>query len=356
VTLHALGIGSVEWQSGEELGRHATAPAGVVGRTVAARPTRAGLAQVVEQRGARPDLGEAPVDAQVAGLELVMDGERAGVHVAHGVDQTHHPAGTAQVQSGQRFAQAGEVEEGVARQHLLAAGQQPLVQLSLLRRGGMKFVPHVGAPPGRSQPGQPELRPVPFGDRLEAVELRDVLSRADDRQLEALGACRCEMRHGFDGGGVGALTPHRVVDLGGCPVEGDLDVDVAVGRHPLGRLGGDPGAVGRELHAHVVRGGVVEELPEVGSDRGLTAPDVDVEDLHPFELVDDGLGLIGVQLVRVSPARARQAVPACQVAGVGELPGDADRRIQAPGQVIDQRSHGRRLIMAVSASRCRALS
>ena len=30
-----------------------------------------------------------------------MDGERAGVHVADGVDQAHHPAGSAHVQAGQ---------------------------------------------------------------------------------------------------------------------------------------------------------------------------------------------------------------------------------------------------------------
>ena len=49
----------------------------------------------------------------------------------------------------------------------------------------MQRVPDVGAAAGRTQPRQPQLRPVGVGDRLEFVQLRDVLARDDDRQLEA---------------------------------------------------------------------------------------------------------------------------------------------------------------------------
>ena len=81
-----------------------------------------------------------------------MDGERAGVDVAHRVDQAHHPSGAAQVEPGQGLAVAGQMEEGVAGEHVLAVGHQPVVEDPLLVGGGMELVPHVGAPPrGRSR-------------------------------------------------------------------------------------------------------------------------------------------------------------------------------------------------------------
>src|SRR5947207_12137474 len=44
----ALGIGAVEWQSDEELGRHAAALAGVVAAARRARTSGGGLAQLLE--------------------------------------------------------------------------------------------------------------------------------------------------------------------------------------------------------------------------------------------------------------------------------------------------------------------
>src|SRR5207253_2629787 len=98
---------------------------------------------------------------------------------------------------------------------------------------------------------------------------------------------------------------------GGGAVEGDLHVHVATsgdtpgppaaGRQPGRHLGGDPHAVGGELDADLVGGGVVDQLPEVGPDRGLPAADVDVEHLHALELVDDGLGFGGAELGRIPP-------------------------------------------------------
>ena len=139
-------------------------------------------------------------------------------------------------------------------------------------------------------------------------------------------------------GGVGALAADGVVDLGRGPVERDLHVDVVAGGEALGDLSRDAAAVGGELHADVVGGGVVDQLPEVGADGGLAPADVDVEDLHALELVDDGLALLGGQLVRVAPARAGQAVGAGQVAGVGQLPGEADRRVEPGGELVDEGS------------------
>src|SRR6516225_8710798 len=119
--LDALRVGTVQRQPGEELGRHAPAAARVVGR---ARPAGApGLrpAQAAEQLRVPPYRGEPARAADVPGQEALVDRERAREDVAHRVDQADHPAGPAQVQAGQRIAVAGQVEERVAGQHLLAA-------------------------------------------------------------------------------------------------------------------------------------------------------------------------------------------------------------------------------------------
>ena len=120
VPLHALGVRAVERQAGEELRRHAAAATGVV--EVALRARAAGLrrAQVGEQLGVLPDLLEAAVGEQVAGQEVVVDRERAGVDVADRVDQADHAAGAAEVEAGQGLAERGEVEERVAGEHVVA--------------------------------------------------------------------------------------------------------------------------------------------------------------------------------------------------------------------------------------------
>ncbi len=89
----------------------------------------------------------------------------------------------------------------------------------------------------------------------------------------------------------------------------------------------------------MVLGGVVHQLPEVGTNGRLATSDVHVEDLHPLELIDDGLALIGAQLSGISPARAGEAVHAGQIAGVGQLPGEADRRVQPLLEPVDQPTH-----------------
>ena len=85
-----------------------------------------------------------------------------------------------------------------------------------------------------------------------------------------------------------------------------------------------------------MRGRVVEDLPEVTPDGRLAAADVDVEDLHRLELVDDAEALVGRQLARIAAPRARQAVDAREIARVRELPGQADRGIQTRLEMVDQ--------------------
>src|SRR5690606_4974756 len=109
-----------ERQPGEELGSHASALASVELAARRARAGRLGLTQLVEELALAPHAGEPARVAHVAGEELVVDHERAGVHVADRVDQTHHPSGAAQVQSRQCLARATErvqMEERVTGQY-----------------------------------------------------------------------------------------------------------------------------------------------------------------------------------------------------------------------------------------------
>jgi hypothetical protein len=105
-----------------------------------------------------------------------------------------------------------------------------------------------------------------------------------------------------------ACATDCVVHIGGRSIERDLDVDVVVGRDAGGGLLGDPGSVGRELDADIVRRRVVEDLPEIAANSGLAASDVDVEDQHRLELVDHAEALGRRELARIAAPRARQAM------------------------------------------------
>src|ERR1700748_1464054 len=82
---------------------------------------------------------------------------------------------------------------------------------------------------------------------------------------------------------------------------------------------------------------VVDELPEVTPDSGLAAADIHVEDLHALELVDYRHALARGELARIAPAGARQAVNTREVARVRELPGQADRGVEARLELVDER-------------------
>ncbi len=86
-------------------------------------------------------------------------------------------------------------------------------------------------------------------------------------------------------------------------------------------------------------GGVVDEFPKVRPHGGFAAADVDVEHLHALELVDDVFALLRRQLARVALAGRGQAMHARQVAGVGEFPRQADRRVQTMLELLDQPGH-----------------
>src|SRR4029078_2707937 len=68
------------------------------------------------------------------------------------------------------------------------------------------------------------------------------------------------------------------------------------------------------------------------------AASVDVDDLHPLELVDHRLALGGGQLARVAAAGGAQTVPARQVAGVRQLPRQADRSVEPAIKLVVERA------------------
>ena len=338
----ALGVGTVEWQAGEELGGHATALARVVAAARCARAGRLRFTQLAEQVAVAPDALEATVVAHRAGPELVVDHERARVHVADRVDEAHDASRTAHVETGQRLAERVEVEERIAGQHVVAVGEQPLVDLALLGVRRVQLVPRVGTTARRAQPRDPQLRTVRVGERLELVELVDVVAGDDDGDLERAEPGVAEVVHRSTGDGVRTVTAHRVVGDGVGAVEADLDVEVVHRRQPVCRGRIDERAVGRELDADPVADRVLDELEEVAPDHRLATTDVDVEDLEVAELVEHRLGLVGGQLARVAPSRRRQAVDALQVARVRQLPREADRGVETALQLLNQRVRAHR--------------
>ena len=228
------------------------------------------------------------------------------------------------------------MEEGVAGEDVLSVRHQPVVELTLLLGQRVQLVPDVGAATRGAQPGETQGGAVLVGDGLEVVELADVLPGADHGDLGVGEAGVAEVPQREQSGVVRTRSADPVVDLRRRAVQGDLYVDIVGRGQERGPLGSDPEAVGGELHADLVVDGVLHELPEVGADRRLPAADVHVEDLHALQLVDDGLALLGAELARVAPARARQAMGTFEVAGVGQLPGQADRGVEAELELLDE--------------------
>ena len=232
------------------------------------------------------------------------------------------------------------MEERVAGQHPVAVGEEPAVDLPLLLVGGVQLGPRVHASSGGPEPGDPQLRAVRVGQRLEAVELVDVVPGHDDRDLEGPEPGLGQVVHRPPRRGVGAHAPDGVVGGGVQAVEADLDVEVVELGEATGRGTVDEGAVGRELDADAAVDRVLDQREEVPPDHRLAAADVDVEDLQAVELVEHGLGLVRGQLVGVAPARRREAVHAGQVAGVGQLPREADGRVEPALELLNQRGRG----------------
>ena len=102
-------------------------------RTLGARSGVVRFTQFGEQFRALPDLLETAVGGDVAGEEVLVDRERAGVDVADRVDQAHHTSGTAQVQTRQRTRPArpterGQMKERVTCQHVVPVCDKPFIE------------------------------------------------------------------------------------------------------------------------------------------------------------------------------------------------------------------------------------
>ena len=284
VAEHALGVGAVERQPGEELRRHAAAPARVVVPARRARAAALRLAQLGEQLGLAPDLREAAGLADVAGEELVVDRERAGVDVADRIDQADDPPGAAQVQARQRLAVGGEVEEASRRsaRRRRAPSASRTARAAGRRSGCSSSQTSAPRPEGRSRVSR-SCAPYSSAIALNAsscatfwrVITTEILNRpkpaSASRSIARIAPSRSDPAPR-----TASLTSARRA------VERDLHVDVVGGGEPRRDLRRDPDAVGRELDPDVVRCRVVDELPEVAAHRRLAAADVDVEDLHPL--------------------------------------------------------------------------
>src|SRR5439155_7456528 len=100
VAKNAFGIGAGARQAGEVLRGHAASAARVVVAAARACPGRLGPAKLDEQVRMAPHLAEAARRANVAREELLVDRERARIHVPDGVDQADHSPRAAEVEAG----------------------------------------------------------------------------------------------------------------------------------------------------------------------------------------------------------------------------------------------------------------
>ena len=253
-------------------------------------PALCGSRSEVNSVGVAPHGGEAARVAHVAGQELAVDDERAGVDVADRVDQAHDPAGAAQVEPVERLAERGEVEERVAGQHA-GALEQPVVERALLLGRRVQRVPGVDAPrpraaAGSGAAGRRTSRRWPPARRARSTFWRVTTTLILNGPKPA--AARLSMAGA--GGGERALAAHGVVGGGVGAVDADLHVDVVEGGQLPGPLRREPGPVGGELDADLALDRVVDQVEEVGPDHRLAAADVDVEDLQVVQLVDDCRG------------------------------------------------------------------
>ena len=352
--VHALGVGTVERQAGEELRRHAAALARVVAPARRARPGGLRPSQLLEQLALPPDVREPAGVPHRSGAELVVDHERAGVHVADRVDQAHDAPGAAHVEAGERLAEGVEMEERVAREDVGPVGEEPAVDLALLLVRRAQLGPAVRAATGRPQSGDAQLRAVRIGESLELVELPNVVAGHHDRDLEWPEPGVPERVHRPACRRVRPTAPHGVVRGGVDPVEADLHVEVVHRRQPGRGRRIEERAVGGELDADAMVDRVRDEFEEVTADHRLASADVDVEHLQLAQLVEHRFGLGGGQLPRIPPARRRQAVNARQVAGVGQLPRQADGRVEPTLELINERGLAHGALRTTTATRARS--
>jgi hypothetical protein len=167
VALDALGVGTVQGQAGEELGRHAAAAAGVEVAHFVQAPPVCGLRSSANSSLCCQTRWKPPSSRTLPGQEVLVDGEGAGVDVADRIDQADHPAGAAQVEPG-RASPSADRWKNESPVSTASPWRQPVVELALLRRRGVCSSSQTSAPAPTGAAGDPQLGAVAVGDALNS--------------------------------------------------------------------------------------------------------------------------------------------------------------------------------------------
>src|SRR6185312_16717342 len=167
----------------------------------------------------------------------------------------------------------------------------------------MQVIPDVGAPAGRPESGDSQCGSVLSCQRGEVVELVNVVAGHHYRDLRILEARCGEILQRPQGHVIGTTAAHGVVHVGGGAVQRDLHVNIVAGGEPLGDIRCDAHTIGGKLDADVVSCRIVDELPKVRPHSGFPTADIDVENLHTFELVDNVHALACGQFAGIATAR-----------------------------------------------------
>ena len=111
------------------------------------------------------------------------------------------------------------MEERVAGQHPFAVCDEPVVQIALLFGQRVQVVPDVGTSTGRPHPGDTQGCAVTVRERLELIELGDVLPGHHHADLGVGEPRLVQVLERLDRHRIRPRAAHCVVHLGGRAIE-----------------------------------------------------------------------------------------------------------------------------------------
>jgi hypothetical protein len=311
------------------------------------RPARVGSQVVHELRHARvvPRTSEVRPD-----LRQRLPAKIAA-HEGKGVDELDQPVGKHDQQRGrvlqsiaQLFEQARFVKvhphaAAVLLRLLPQDGEERLV----LRVRQLQVTPGFDGVAGiHRAPGIEAVRAQLVGEIDDRADLMHVEPRRREIDLHR-DACGAQVAQTVHRGVEVSAHAHAVERRRGCAVEAHLHRFDAKLLHPRAVLGRQIMAVGFDLELGAARAHVLDHLEELRMEHRLAARKGQVRHLVVHELVEHGKDLRRVELVRKGLARPAllDAMQAGEVALVGDLPRNVERRGQILGLGRCRRRNGR---------------
>jgi hypothetical protein len=194
------------------------------------------------------------------------------------------------------------MKERVARQHIWSL-QQPRIQITVLEQRWVEDVPLLDGAARWTQPREAQLCTVRRCEFFKFIELLNALASHHDGDLEGSEVDLLQVVHGAARGVITSHTAHSITRDGVRTVNGNLYIEVVNAREPLRRGPVNTRAIRGELHTNLLVYRVLDQFKKISAHHGLAATDVDVENLHSSDLVDQGLRFDRAQFIGVASTR-----------------------------------------------------